>query len=97
MANNTAVLQATADTYKARTGAPKFGRVAFNGNGSATAFNIAHGLGATPKRKWIEARSDDARPVRTITADGTNITVTFAAPPGAGTNNVKIEWGAHAL
>lgn len=67
------------------------GKALATGNGSTTAFNIAHGLGATPSYAFVDCSSHAI--ARTWTVDGTNITVTFStAPPSGGSNNVIIYW-----
>jgi hypothetical protein len=70
------------------------GTATFSGNGSQTQFTIAHGLAGTPKSWCVEAGSADAKGDKYVTADATNLTVTFAAAPPSGTNNVVLVWQA---
>ena len=70
------------------------GTATFSGNGSQTTFTIAHGLAGTPRSWRVEAGSADAKGDKYVTADATNLTVTFATAPPAGTNNVVLVWSA---
>jgi hypothetical protein len=70
------------------------GTATFSGDGSTTTFNIPHGLASTPKSYHVEAGSADAKGDKYVTADATNLTVTFATAPPAGTNNVVLVWSA---
>jgi hypothetical protein len=97
MAGNSATLAAVNTAFKARTGAPTGGNASLNGNGSATAFNIAHSSGGTPNRFWALPVSEAATAKRTVTANGTNIVVTFATAPASGTGNLKFRWGSSRL
>jgi hypothetical protein len=77
-------------SYVVRNG----GTATFSGNGSQTTFTIAHGLAGTPKSWRVEAGSADAKGDKYVTADATNLTVTFATAPPSGTNNVVLVWQA---
>jgi len=70
------------------------GTATFSGNGSQTQFTIAHGLAGTPKSWRVEAGSADAKGDKYVTADATNIYVTFATAPPTGSNNVVLVWSA---
>ncbi len=70
------------------------GRATFSGNGSTTAFVIAHGCDTTPNDVSVTPGSAASAAPFFATADGTNITVTFTAAPAAGTNNVVLNWSA---
>jgi hypothetical protein len=70
------------------------GTATFSGNGTTTTFTIAHGLAGTPKSYRVEAGSADAKGDKYVTADATNLTVTFATAPPDGTNNVVLVWSA---
>jgi parallel beta-helix repeat protein len=70
------------------------GTATFSGNGTTTTFTIPHGLAGTPKSWRVEAGSADAKGDKYVTADATNLTVTFATAPPAGTNNVVLVWQA---
>jgi hypothetical protein len=70
------------------------GTATFSGNGSQTQFTIAHGLVGTPNIWRVEAGSADAKGDKYVTANATNLTVTFATAPPAGTNNVVLVWQA---
>jgi parallel beta-helix repeat protein len=72
------------------------GQLVYNGDGSSTTKTIAHGLSATPTAYFVQAVSIDAgnAVVKRVTADSTNLTITFATAPIAGTNNVTLNWRA---
>ena len=71
----------------------RVGKSTASGNGSATQFNIAHGLGSTPTYAFISvAQSGSAFVGTQFTVDTTNIVVTFATAPASGTDNVIIYW-----
>lgn len=92
---NRAVLQglhtAQAATAAAIAAGPRRVRLqtAQNGTGAQTVFNVAHGLNGTPVDFNLEARTAVAGAAHGITADATNLIVTFAAAPAAGTGNVS--------
>jgi hypothetical protein len=65
-----------------------------SGNGSQTVFNIAHGLGDVPTDYRAEPLTADSRASRLLSADATNIIVTFDVAPPVGTNNVSFSWFA---
>ena len=65
-----------------------------SGNGSTKVFNIAHGLFSTPAKKRAFAGSDDARGSFKVTADATNVILTYPIAPPTGTNNLSFEWAA---
>lgn len=67
---------------------------AFEDDGGGTDFTIAHGLLQTPNVWSVVAESADADGDFYATADGTNITVTYASATTGGTNNVKLRWWA---
>jgi len=71
-----------------------YGRSTQNGNGSATAFTIAHGLAAAPGTVTVTPGHADAKGDFHVTVDATNITVTYATAPASGTNNVVLNWRA---
>lgn len=97
MADNTATL-ATIDTaFKARSGAPKHGKATFSPNGSATSFSIPHGVGKTPTSKWVLPLNAASGQKPVLTADGTNLIITYAVAPTAGTNALSFRWGAAGL
>jgi hypothetical protein len=70
------------------------GTATFSGNGTTTTFTIAHGLAGTPISWRVEAGSSDAKGDKYVTANATNLTVTFATAPPSGTNNVVLIWEA---
>jgi hypothetical protein len=70
------------------------GTATFSGNGSTKTFTIAHGLASTPTKVLVTAGSDAAKGDFYVTADATNITVTYATAPPTGTNNVILNWYA---
>lgn len=65
-----------------------------NGDASTTAFTIAHGLGSTPGYFTVNATSQDADSEFYLTADATNITITYSFPPPTGTGNLTYVWRA---
>jgi hypothetical protein len=83
-----------ADSYATGKYVRKRGTATFSGNGSQTQFTIAHGLVSTPTSWRVEAGSADAKGDKYVTADATNLYVTFATAPPAGTNNVVLVWSA---
>jgi hypothetical protein len=97
MASNSSTLGTISTAWKGRTGAPKYGVASLNGNGSATVFNIAHGLGGTPTSVYALPISEPATAKRTVTKDGTNIIITYATAPASGTGNVRFRWWGHRL
>jgi parallel beta-helix repeat protein len=70
------------------------GKSTFSGDGSTTTFTIAHGLAKQPTKVLVTAGSDAAKGDFYVTADATNITVTYATAPPSGTNNVVLNWYA---
>lgn len=97
MAGNTATLAAIGTAFKARSGAPKNGSATFSPNGSATVFNIAHGVGKTPTSKWVTPLNTASGKKPVLTADGTNLIVTYPVAPTAGTGTIQLRWGAAGL
>jgi len=65
-----------------------------NGTGAAVAFNIAHGLDAAPTNFRIGASTPASQALSTVTADATNIIVTFSVAPVLGTGNLVFNWDA---
>lgn len=76
------------------TGDKGGGSAVFSGNGVLTAFNIPHGLGVIPSVFGVAAGSTAANILHFVTADATNLTVTFASAPASAANNVTIRWWA---
>lgn len=70
------------------------GKATGSGTGTATVFNVAHSIGATPTVAMIQCSSHTN--TFTYTADATNIVVTFTTAPPSGTNNVIFYWRAVA-
>jgi hypothetical protein len=70
------------------------GQAVFSGTGTQTTFTIAHGLTTTPNKVLVTAGSADAKGDFYVTVDATNIYVTYATAPPAGTNNVVLYWRA---
>lgn len=70
------------------------GKATGSGTGSATVFNVAHGLGSVPSNAMINCSSHTI--TFTYTTDSTNIVVTFSSAPASGTNNVIFYWRAVA-
>ncbi|MGG1571589.1 hypothetical protein [Fictibacillus sp. NRS-1165] len=72
----------------------KVGQSTQNGDGTKTAFTIAHGLGVTPS-SWIVQEASAAAgtsEISYVTADATNLTVNFKTAPATGTGNVVMNW-----
>lgn len=67
-----------------------------SGTGAVVTFNIPHGLGVAPSNIWWGAMSSDAKGDAFTTSDATNIILTYAVAPPAGTNNVVLSWSASA-
>lgn len=89
------VLQSTATTIQwASFNAENTGKATASGNGTSTAFNIPHSIGATPSVASVQCSSHST--AFTYTVDATNITVTFTSAPASGTNNVIFYWRAVA-
>lgn len=72
----------------------KAGTATFSGTGSQTAFTIAHGLYTTPATFGVVAQSAAAAAPFYVTADATNLTVTYTTAPASGTSNVVLNWHA---
>ena len=70
------------------------GMIQKSGDATTTVFNIPHGLSPTPELYWAEPASDDALGNYKTTITSTNIVVTYAVPPPAGTNNLTFHWAA---
>lgn len=65
-----------------------------SGDGEVTTVNITHRLGVTPTFYQVQAGSADAgtAEISYITADATNITVTFKNALPSGTDNIVLIW-----
>ncbi len=63
-----------------------------SGDGAVTVFNIAHGLDITPTAWSVTPGSADADGTFFVTADGTNLIITYATAPVTGTNNLDWAW-----
>ncbi len=96
MAGNSATLATIGTAFKSRTGKPTWGVASFTGNGSQTAFNIAHGSGGTPGTFHALPITEAATAKRTTTRDGTNIIVTYTTAPANGAS-LKYRWSASRL
>lgn len=96
MAGNSAVLSTIGTSFKSRAGKPTWGVASFTGNGSQTAFTIAHGSGGVPSTFHALPITEAATASRTTTRDATNITVTYAAAPANGAS-LKFRWSASRL
>ncbi|WP_409345947.1 hypothetical protein [Paenibacillus sp. MBLB4367] len=72
-------------------------RAIASANGGNVAYQVAHQLGIAPEWYTATALSADANAVgiSSITADASNITVTFKSATPAGSGNIKfgVEWG----
>lgn len=67
------------------------GKSTASGNGSATTFNLPHGLGANPHSVVVSCRTHT---IATYTTDATNIAVTLTSAPANATDNVIFDWSA---
>jgi hypothetical protein len=107
--DNASTLQANKTAWEARAGAPSTrrprpnvvsGRLAFNGTGAQTVFNIPHGMvndagnGIQPTFADVNGLDTVSNAAKTWTTTTANIVVTFAAAPASGTNNVNLMWEA---
>lgn len=101
--SNADELQAIADGWEGRAGAPtdlrptglsgKQGQSTFSGNASATAFVVTHGLGKTPTNVQVTPTTAVASALHAVTArTTTTFTITYAAAPAAATDNIKVDW-----
>jgi len=70
------------------------GLATFSGDGTTKTFSFAHGLSAIPNHVSIEAKSLDACGDKYWSADATNIVISFATAPPAGTDNINLSWDA---
>jgi parallel beta-helix repeat protein len=61
-------------------------------DGTATSFTIAHGLGAVPVKFNAIPKTVNATAPRAVTADATNITITYTSAPASGT--LSFQWEA---
>lgn len=68
-----------------------------SGNGSTTVFNIPHGCAAAPNYVDARAVTSDARGTPTLSADATNVIITYPIAPPSGTNNLQWYWSAGTL
>jgi hypothetical protein len=107
--DNASTLQTIGGNWDSRAGASptrrprdyfegRSGKIAFNGTGAQTVFNIPHGIvndagnGIIPT--YYDANGIDAvsNAAKLVTATTTNIVVTYTAAPASGTNNVNLVW-----
>lgn len=72
----------------------KTGSLTFGGDGTTTVKNVPHGLGVTPTFfQVIPANKESGEAgIKFVTANLTDLIVTFNTAPPPGTNNVKINW-----
>lgn len=68
------------------------GKATLSGDGATTAFTIAHGMGAAPAWVSVTPGSAAAGAAHHVTADATNVTVTFAAAPASAADNLVLYW-----
>lgn len=67
-----------------------------SGNGAATTFNLAHGLGGIPTSYNVTAASSAAADKFWVSGvDGTNITLEYAAAPASATDNLSWSFQAY--
>ena len=77
-----------------RVGASNSGTSIQSGTGSATTFNIAHGLFTTPSNAVVTPGSSAANSAFYVTLGVTNITLNYTSAPASGTNNMTWYWRA---
>jgi hypothetical protein len=70
------------------------GRSTQSGDGATVAFTIAHGLYTTPTSMVVTPGHADSRGDFHVTADATNITVTYNTAPASASDNVVLNWVA---
>lgn len=70
------------------------GKFTGSGNGSNTTYVFAHAVDQTPTWLSVTPGHADAGGDCHVTVDATNITVTYAVAPQAGTDNVVLYWRA---
>lgn len=70
------------------------GEATLEGDASTSIFTIAHTLETQPDTYYVLPTSADARGNYILSADGTNITITYPVPPPDGTNNLTFVWAA---
>lgn len=70
------------------------GTATFSGTGSQTVFNIAHALSGIPSIMFALPNTIAAIGDYTVTADATNVIITYSTAPVSGSSNVKLVWGA---
>ncbi len=71
-----------------------YGSALFSGDGATKTFRIAHGLFSKPVSYYAQPGSEDAAGMAYVTADQTNLIVSFSKPPPSGSNNVALRWRA---
>lgn len=98
---NRSTLTSGAATFRGRAGADPVddrqdkvvtGALSQNGDGTKTVFNIPHGLGKIPTYYDVQPSNNVTNATRLVTADATNIIVTYGAAPVSGTANVLGRW-----
>lgn len=72
------------------------GTASQSGNGTETTFQIPHSLNAAPACYAITPLTEDAAASFWVTADATNLTITYKTAPAAGTVNLRWNWLAQA-
>lgn len=77
-----------------RDAAQNGGTATFSGNGVLTSFAIPHKLQATPRIVHVNPAAVAANGISFVTADATNVTVTYAVAPANASNNVVLWWEA---
>jgi parallel beta-helix repeat protein len=96
--NNTTsqMINAGTNTYRNNIGyvSENSGVSTQNGDGTKTAFTIAHGLSGTPKTAIVIPNSVNSLGQYYVTFDATNITVTYQTAPANVVNGVKLIWRA---
>lgn len=84
---------ATGSKFSGWKGSKK-GTMTYGGDGVTTTKTIAHGLGVAPSTYYVQKASANIPAIDNVTADATNLTVTFVSAPPSGTTNVNLKWRA---
>lgn len=94
--NYTAASKHSTDSATLRNFAPYTGSVTFSWAAGVTSYVVTHGLGFTPSKVFVQARSLNASALNnTNNYTATTFTITFLAVPTIGTNNITFDWQAY--
>lgn len=68
------------------------GQATFSGDGETKQFSVAHGLNVKPDSWIITPTTDDASSFSHVTANDSNLIITYDTAPPPGTDNLVINW-----